>query len=93
MSRSLRFGRVVDSESNGVAGALVSVMWGTAPTPEIGRRTDDGGAFHVGLPKGLFRLQAVTESGSAGEVEVEGGEGGEIVIRIDAPPSARERET
>ncbi|MFS0757467.1 hypothetical protein ABC383_22560 [Noviherbaspirillum sp. 1P10PC] len=93
MSRSLRSGRVVDSESHGIAGALVSVMWGTAPTPEIGRRTGDDGAFQVGLPEGLFRLQAVTDSGSAGEVEVDGGEGGEIVIRIDAPPSEREGKT
>ena len=90
MSRSLRPGKVVDSESQGVAGALVSIIWGTAPTPEIGRRTGDGGVVHVGLPPGMFRLQAVTGSGSAGEVEVEGGEGGEIVIRID-PPLQRER--
>lgn len=83
MIRALRRGRVVDEEGGPVAGAMVSVVWGTAPTPEIGRRTDDAGAFQVGLPPGRFCVKAVTTSGGAGEVEVEGGEGGEIVIRID----------
>ena len=77
----------MDEESHGIAGALVSVIWGTAPTPEIGRRTDRDGSFHVGLPTGSFRLRAVTESGSAGEAYVEGGEGGEIVIRISTGSS------
>lgn len=63
---------------------MVSVVWGTAPTPEIGRRTDDTGAFQVGLPPGRFRVKAVAQSRGAGEVEIDGGEGGEIVIRIDA---------
>ena len=82
MSRALRHGKVVDGDAHGVAGALVSVVWGTAPTPEIGRRTGHDGTFQVGLPPGTFRLNAVAESGFAGQVEVEGGEGGEIVIRI-----------
>ncbi|MBV5275728.1 MAG: carboxypeptidase regulatory-like domain-containing protein [Lamprocystis purpurea] len=86
MSRALRCGRVLDAAGNGVTGARVSVVWGTAPTPEIGRRTGDDGAFQVGLPPGLFRLQAVTDSGSTGEVEVEGGEGRDILIRIEASP-------
>lgn len=89
MSRALRRGRVVDSEGRGVAGALVSVVWGTVPMPEIGRRTGDDGTFHVGLPPGKFRLQAVTESGLIADVEVDGGEGGEIVILIAAPPKCR----
>jgi protocatechuate 3,4-dioxygenase beta subunit len=83
--RALRLGRVVDADGRPVAGALVSVVWGTAPTPEIGRRTRDDGRFQVGLPPGQFRIQAVTVSGSAGEVEVEGGQGDEILIRIDRP--------
>lgn len=91
MSRVLRHGRVVDSEGRGVAGALVSVVWGTAPTPEIGWRTSEDGAFHVGLPQGKYRLQAVTESASAGEIEVEGGDGGEIMIRIGALPPRESR--
>jgi hypothetical protein len=82
VARALRHGRVVDADGRAVAGALVSVVWGTAPTPEIARRTGDDGAFHVGLPPGRFRVQAVCASGALGETETEGGEGGEIVIRI-----------
>lgn len=62
----------------------MSIVWGTVPMPEIGRRTGEDGTFHVGLPPGMFRLQAVTESGLVGDVEVAGGEGGEIVIRVAA---------
>ena len=85
MSRALRRGLVVDADGRPVPGALVSVVWGTAPTPEIGRRTGNDGAFQVGLPPGQFRVKAVSATGGAGEVQVEGGEGGDIVIRIDTP--------
>lgn len=47
----------------------------------MGRRTNDEGAFQVGLPPGRYRLQAV-KGDAKGEVEVEGGEGDEIVIEI-----------
>jgi hypothetical protein len=87
VSRALRRGRVVDGEGRGVAGALVSVAWGTAPTPEIGRRTGEDGGFHVGLPPGKFRVQAVTDAGASGQIDVEGGEGGEIVIRVVQAPA------
>lgn len=82
--RALRTGRVVDAAGRPIQGALVSVVWGTAPTPEIARRTDATGAFHVGLPPGRFRLEAATAS-EIGHVEVEGGMGEEIVIRVSAP--------
>lgn len=68
-----------------VAGALVSIVWGTAPTPEIGRRTDASGSFHVGLPPGRFRVEAVSPLGAVGHVNVEGGEGEEITIEVSAP--------
>jgi hypothetical protein len=64
-----------------VEGAYVSVVWGTAPTPEIARRTDATGAFQVGLPPGRFRLEAVAGNRS-GRVEVDGGEGDDILIRL-----------
>lgn len=79
--RSLRRGRVVDADGQPVAGALVAVVWGTGPTRDIGRRTNDEGAFQVGLEPGRYRLQA-TAPGAAGEVEIEGGDGGEILIQI-----------
>ena len=82
-NRVLRHGRVVDSNGQPVAGALVAVAWGTGPTPEIAIRTDETGAFRIGLPPGRYRLQAVTESSGSGQTETEGGEGGEIVIKVD----------
>jgi hypothetical protein len=60
------------------------VTWGTAPTPDIARKTRDDGAFQVGLPPGKFRIRATASESRAGEVEVEGGEGGEIVITVTA---------
>lgn len=80
--RRHRRGRVVDAGGKPVGGALVAVVSGTAATPEIGHRTTGEGVFQVALPEGSFRLQAVAASGATGTVEVEGGEGGEIVIRI-----------
>ena len=81
--RSLRRGRVVDAEGCPVGRAMVAVVWGTAPTPEIGRRTTEEGVFQMALPKGRFRVQAAAPSGAKGTVDVEGGEGDEIVIRIE----------
>jgi hypothetical protein len=80
--RVVRQGRVVDAQGNPVPNALVAVVWGTAPTPEIGRRTDKDGLFQVGLPPGQFRMQAVGPDGGAGQVEIEGGDGDEIVIQV-----------
>jgi hypothetical protein len=81
--RALRRGRVIDAEGHPVTNALVSVTWGTAPTPDIARRTDASGAFQVALPPGRFRVRAVTTDGRAGEVEVAGAEGKDIIIRVD----------
>lgn len=82
--RVLRRGRVIDANGQGVGGALVSVVWGTAPTPDIGRRTDDAGLFQVALPPGRFRVRAITRQGLDGEVEVEGGTDEEIVIQLSS---------
>ena len=79
--RTLRKGCVIDASGEPVAGALVSVVWGTAPTPDIGRRTNSEGLFQIALPPGQYRITAVTTD-AEGEVEVEGGPGPEIVIRI-----------
>lgn len=89
--RTLRRGRVLDAEGRPVAGALVSVVWGTAPTGDIGRRTNAEGAFQVGLGPGRYRIRA-TASGAEGEVAAEGGPGEEIVIRIQPPEAAAGQE-
>jgi hypothetical protein len=80
--RVLRRGRVIDADGRPVAGAFVSVTWGTAPTPDIARKTGDNGVFQVGLPPGQFRIKATASGSRSGEVEVEGGEGEEIVIAV-----------
>ena len=81
--RSLRHGRVVDKQGQPVAKALVVVVSGNAPVPEIGRRTTEDGVFQMALPKGRHRVEAVGPTGTKGSVDVDGGEGGEIVITID----------
>lgn len=62
----------------------MSVVWGTTPTGDIGRRTNTEGAFQVGLGTGRYCIRA-TASGAEGEVEAEGGPGEEIVIRLRPP--------
>lgn len=73
---------MIDADGRPVAGAFVSVTWGTAPTPDIARKTGDDGGFQVGLPPGKFRILATASESRSGEVEVEGGEGDEIVITL-----------
>jgi hypothetical protein len=80
--RVLRRGRVIDADGRPVVGAFVSVTWGTAPTPDIARKTTEDGVFQVGLPPGKFRIRATAPESRSGEVEVEGGEGDEIVITV-----------
>jgi hypothetical protein len=86
--RVVRQGRVVDAQGNPVPDALVAVVWGTAPTPEIGRRTNEDGLFQLGLPPGQFRVQAIRPDGGAGQVEVDGGDGDEIVIQVGGRDSS-----
>ena len=76
-----RIGRVLNAAGEPVEGAIVAVASGTAPTPEIGIRTGPQGRFFIALPVGTFRLQARAASGVGG-IDVEGGPGEEIVIRL-----------
>lgn len=78
-------GRVVAPDGSPAAGAIVGVVWGTAPTPEIGIVADAEGRFGVGLPAGRFRLQAnLDEISGTAEVEIEAGaDVPEIVIALD----------
>lgn len=80
--RALRRGQVIDAGGRPVVGAFVSVTWGTAPTPEIARKTTEDGVFQVGLPPGRFRIRATAPDSRSGDVEVDGGEGDEIVITV-----------
>ena len=78
-----RRGRVVDAVGSPVAGALVTVEWGTAPTPEITLISDADGRFRLGLPRGRFRLRATAPDGASGVTEAQGGAATPaIVIRV-----------
>ena len=79
---SSRGGIVTDAAGRPVGGALVEVARGTAPTPEIGYRTDARGRFRISLPPGRFTLRAVAADAGQGETEVQGGPGGLIDIRL-----------
>jgi hypothetical protein len=61
---------VTDAAGRPAAGAIVMVVAGTAPTPEIGIVTDREGRFRVALPEGRFRLEAHV-GGTKGAAEVE----------------------
>lgn len=80
----LRRGRVVDDGGQPVIGALLSVEWGTVPTPEIAVQTDENGEFRLALPKGRFRIAAHAPDGRAGTVELTTEEADEeIVVRVE----------
>jgi hypothetical protein len=53
-----------------VAGALVAVEWGTAPTPEVAIRADKDGIFRLALPSGRFRVEAKASDGATGSIEL-----------------------
>lgn len=72
---------MIDAAGRPAQGAIVVVVSGTAPTPEVGIRTDADGRFMVALPAGKFHLQASTRT-DTGSVDVDGGESSEIVIRL-----------
>ena len=62
---------VVDEMGRPVAGALVTVQWGAAPTPEITLLTDEAGLARLGLPPGRFRIRLAAPGGGEGTSEVE----------------------
>lgn len=75
--------RVLDAGGNPVAGAFVTVVSGSAPTPEITLLTNAEGRARLGLPSGTFTLQAQTPDGTKATVDVAGGESpDEIEVRL-----------
>lgn len=78
-----RIVRVLDAGGSPVAGAFVTVVSGSAPTPEITLLTNAEGRARLGLPPGTFTIQAQTPEGSKGTAEATGGESPEeIEIRL-----------
>jgi Carboxypeptidase regulatory-like domain len=70
LERLLHDGRVVDPEGFGVSDAIVAVVRGTAPTPEIGIRSDADGRFRIALPLGDFEIEARAPDGRTGRASV-----------------------
>lgn len=73
---------VRDSAGRPVAGAIVEVLHGTAPVPEVGRLTDAEGRLLMHLPLGRFRLRAVTAGGESGEADADGESDAVIDIEV-----------
>ncbi|WP_211098447.1 carboxypeptidase-like regulatory domain-containing protein [Skermanella stibiiresistens] len=67
----LHQGQVLRDDGAPVPGALVAVVSGTAPTPEVGIRCDSEGRFRIALPPGRFRLTAHAPDGALGSTEIE----------------------
>ena len=62
-------GRVVDAAGAPAPDALVTIVAGTVPLPEIALTVDADGRFALALPDGRFTLRAHSAAG-AGEAEV-----------------------
>ena len=74
---------IVDETGRPVAGAFVTVEWGTAPTPEITLLTDAEGRARLGLPPGRFRIRAAAPGGGEGTGEVNvPGPAKAVIIRL-----------
>ena len=56
MNQRLYRGRLVRADGNPVADAVVMIASGSAPTPDLARRTNEDGTFALALPAGTFEL-------------------------------------
>jgi hypothetical protein len=74
-------GRVVDAAGAPVPEALVSIVAGTVPMPEIALMADAEGRFGLRLPAGRFTLRAHGPGGS-GEAEVVRPGDDDVVITV-----------
>jgi hypothetical protein len=61
---------VLWDDGSPVAGALIAVASGTAPTPEIAIRCDARGEFRISLPRGRFVVEARSPDGRVGSVGI-----------------------
>jgi hypothetical protein len=74
-------GRVVDARGAPAPDALVTVVAGTVPVPEIALLVDAEGRFALRLPDGRFTLRAHAAAGT-GEAEIERPGDDRVVIAL-----------
>lgn len=75
---------VVDVKGAPVNGAIVVVESGTAPYPEIARKTGPTGTLKFSLPDGQFELSARAADGRSahGSITVKDGASPRLVLRV-----------
>lgn len=76
-------GQVVDARGAPVPDALVTIVAGTVPMPEIALMADADGRFALRLPDGRFTLRA-HGGGGTGEAQVERPGDDRVVIAVGA---------
>jgi hypothetical protein len=74
-------GQVVDARGAPVPDALVTIVAGTVPLPEIALMADAEGRFTLRLPDGRFTLRGHGPAGT-GDAEVERPRDAEVVIAV-----------
>jgi hypothetical protein len=74
-------GQVVDARGAPLPDALVTIVAGTVPMPEIALLVDAEGRFRLRLPDGRFTLRAHAAAGT-GEAEVEHPGDDAVVITV-----------
>jgi hypothetical protein len=80
-------GRVVDTDGAPVPEAVVVIVAGSVPMPEIALLCDGDGRFTLRLPSGAFTLRAHGPGGT-GEAEVRSPPSGDVRIVVGASASA-----
>ena len=74
---------MVDAGGTPVPNAHIVIVAASVPMPEIALLSDEQGRFSLRLPRGSFTLRAHGPAGTGeAQVEVDGGQSGEIVIAI-----------
>jgi len=64
-------GRVTNVQGMAVSGAIIVIVAGSVPVPEVALLADTEGRFSLRLPRGRFTLAAHDPAGGTGEAEVE----------------------
>ena len=77
------------SDKSPAAGAMVSVPRSTAPVPEIALIADNAGLVTLRLPPGRFTIEAYTEDGGNGSVDISVGDDRSLQVDVLVEGSGR----